>query len=313
MKPSRRDAPLWVITCFFNPGRYVRRIENYLEFRRRLAVPLVTVELSFDGRFALPADAADILLRVPTGAVLWQKERLLNLAWRHVPATCQKIAWLDADVFFASDDWAEATAALLDEHPLVLPFTRVAELRRDTMRDAVPAVEDCDVGYSLLHRWSRGERLPGVLAANVRVARIHTGLACGARREVLEDIGFYDACVIGSGNRAMFCAALDRTEDAIRYLCMGEAWADHYRAWAVRYLARVKGDIGSLDATIFHLWHGDVERRRYAERHELFAAHGFDPGQDVAVGPDGAWVWASPKPDMHALLERYFAERREDG
>lgn len=63
---------LWAITSYFNPIGYTRRRANYAEFRRRLTVPLITVELAYDGRFDLPDDAAEILIRVPGKDVIWQ-------------------------------------------------------------------------------------------------------------------------------------------------------------------------------------------------------------------------------------------------
>lgn len=310
---TRGDAPLWAITCYFNPARFRRRLENYREFRRRLAAPLVTVELAFDGPFELADDAAEIVIRVTGGSVLWQKERLLNLAWPHVPPACRKIAWLDCDVFFEADDWVDGAAALLEDHALIVPFTRVAELRRGASLGSAPSLAECDVGVSLVDRWNRGERPDGILSSNVRLARTHSGLAWAARRETVDGLGLYDACVLGSGNRAMLCAAIGRPDDAIRYLCMGPAWAEHYRAWASRYHARVGGRIGSLPTTIFHLWHGEIEARRYAERHRDLARYGFAPATDVAAADGGPWVWASDKPDMHAFVRRYFDARREDG
>jgi hypothetical protein len=47
----------------------------------------VTVELSFDGRFELAGSDADILIQLSGGAVLWQKERLLNLALKRCRQT----------------------------------------------------------------------------------------------------------------------------------------------------------------------------------------------------------------------------------
>ena len=68
---------MWAITSYFNPARYRRRLSNYRIFRANLGVPLVTVELSFDGQFELTEGDADILIQIPAGAMLWQKERLL--------------------------------------------------------------------------------------------------------------------------------------------------------------------------------------------------------------------------------------------
>jgi len=50
------------------------------------------VELSFDGRFELTDDDADILVQLSGGAVLWQKERLLNLALNAVPSAVKNVA-----------------------------------------------------------------------------------------------------------------------------------------------------------------------------------------------------------------------------
>ena len=114
-----RSGDLWAITCYFNPAGYRRRIANYRAFRRCLAVPLVTVEISFDGHFELERDDADVLVQVCGDSILWQKERLLNIGVKSVPGTCDNIAWLDCDVIFASDEWMERTSRL------VIPFEKV--------------------------------------------------------------------------------------------------------------------------------------------------------------------------------------------
>jgi hypothetical protein len=71
---------IWAIASYFNPMRYQRRLVNYRAFRSQLRIPLVAVELSFDGQFELAQGDADILVQISGGAVLWQKERLLDIA-----------------------------------------------------------------------------------------------------------------------------------------------------------------------------------------------------------------------------------------
>src|SRR5450759_1082712 len=71
---------LWAITSYFNPVGYRRRLSNFRIFRERLKVPLVVVELTYGSDFELQEQDADILIQLRGGAVLWQKERLLNLA-----------------------------------------------------------------------------------------------------------------------------------------------------------------------------------------------------------------------------------------
>ena len=48
------------MTSYYNPVRYKRRLSNYRLFRANLGVPLVAVELSFDG---LTEKDADILVQ----------------------------------------------------------------------------------------------------------------------------------------------------------------------------------------------------------------------------------------------------------
>src|SRR5690348_10790032 len=102
-RPADRYAPaadLWVVTAYFNPAGFRSKRRNYDLFRDRIAaagIPLVTVECALGGRpFELP-HGPDVR-RVHGRDVMWQKERLLNVAIAGLPAGCRKVAWLDADI-----------------------------------------------------------------------------------------------------------------------------------------------------------------------------------------------------------------------
>jgi hypothetical protein len=305
---------LWAITCYFNPVGYQRRLQNYNTFRRNLNVPLVTVELAYRDGFELPADAADVLIRLRGGHVLWQKERLLNLALEALPANCNAVAWLDCDIVFEDDDWADRASRALDRYPMLQPFERVYEPSAEGWDGARRIAVDARPGYSVAHLLARGEVTPEFLRGIIRVNQRGTaGLAWVARREVLDRDGFYDACVMGSGNRAMLGGALGKPADAIHFLRMGPRWAEHYLAWAERHAERVGADIGCVEGSLIHLWHGDLEHRRYQDRHCDFSAYGYDPSTDVTLDDSGCWRWNSEKREMHAFVAQYFRERREDG
>ena len=97
--PSRREADgLWAITAYFNPMRYRRKYANYQLFRERLEVPLVAVELAYGPEFELGEGDAEVLLKLRGRDILWQKERLLNVAFQALPSSCDKVAWVDCDV-----------------------------------------------------------------------------------------------------------------------------------------------------------------------------------------------------------------------
>jgi hypothetical protein len=305
---------LWGITCYFNPVGYRRRLQNYHVFRRRLGIPLVAVELGYGEDFDLREDAADILIRLKGADVMWQKERLLNLALAALPGDCDAVAWLDCDVVFADADWAERASAALERFALLQPFQTAREPPPDDRGPSMAIADDARPGYSLAYLLSRGEATPEILRGNMRLNhRTNSGFAWVARRELLDRDGFYDACVLGSGNRAMLCAALGTPADAVDYLQMTPAWEAHYRAWAARHSKGAGAAIGCIEGALVHLWHGDLAHRRYLERHREFSAFGFDPATDIALDANGIWRWSSDKPGMHEYAAGYFRARREDG
>src|SRR5262245_3945888 len=89
--PPARTSPageLWAITAYFNPVGYARRLANYRVFRAHLPIPLLTVELAIGRDAELTAADADVLVQLRTDAVLWHKERLLNIALVRLPQCC---------------------------------------------------------------------------------------------------------------------------------------------------------------------------------------------------------------------------------
>jgi hypothetical protein len=303
---------LWAITCFFNPLGCESRLRNYRIFRENLSLPLVAVEWSREGRFQLRQNDADILLQIGSGDLLWQKERLLNIALQSVPQDCSLIAWLDSDVIFEDSSWADRTVDLLRKYMIIEPFSLVYEVPRGGMPG--DAGSRRDRGYGLLYALAEGIAPPEVLRGDMRVQdRTSCGLAWAARREILDRYGFYDACVLGSGNRAITCAMLGRFGDAIKYLQMGPTWARHYRNWAQPYFEAVHGSVGFAEGGLFHLWHGELENRRYAQRHAFLGNRDFDPAKHIWIGDQGTWRWNGLKSEAEPYVHGYFQARREDG
>jgi hypothetical protein len=312
---SPAGGALWAITTFFNPAGYARRLWNYRVFRQALGVPLVTVELAYGDTFELEPDDADVLVRLRGTSVIWQKERLLNVALRHLPEGCQAVAWIDCDVVLERHDWAQRARRLLEERPLVQLFDRLYDLPRDVTPAEVDVAATAPTAWSFAYRMASGsisnDDLQPPSSRHVRACLF--GLGWAARRDLLRAHGFYDALILGSGDRAMACAAYGLFADAIQTLRLDERRAAHYRGWAEPFFDRIRGAVGYIDGGLYHLWHGDTRDRRYLERHQDLGRLGFDPSTDIGLTDQGCWQWSSDKPELHAYLERYFLSRREDG
>jgi len=85
---------------------------------------LVTVELAFDGQFELTSGDADQLIQLSGGDIMWQKERLLNIALGAVPDKVEDLAWIDCDLVFESPDWPEAARRALKSDNVIQLFPR---------------------------------------------------------------------------------------------------------------------------------------------------------------------------------------------
>ena len=308
------NQPFWAITSYFNPGGYRSRGNNYKIFRKHLNVPLITIELSFNGDFDLHPSDADVIVQKQSRSVMWQKERLLNIALRYLPETCDQVAWLDCDIIFKDPEWSKHTCQALEHYPLVQPFQKVYELSPGKQAAKTQIKSTDPDGYSIAYLLETGEVSSEILSGNMRVLQgCNSGLAWAAQRELLERDSFYDACVVGSGNRAMVCGALGRPEEAIQYLQMNSQWQKHYLAWADKHYESVGGKIGYVEGSIYHLWHGNLQNRQYQDRHRIFKAYDFDPEIDLALANNLCWLWNSNKPAMHGYVAGYFGTRLEDG
>jgi hypothetical protein len=310
----RREASpgLWGITSFFNPTKSQRRLANYREFRQALRVPLVAVELAFGPSPELQTDDAEVLLCLRGQCVLWQKERLLNLALQAVPPECDAVAWLDCDVVFQRDDWPVRAREQLEHVVLVQPFQDVQDSGPPARIDPVdlPSPSRHALAYQIARGRLSPDRLP---TAPFRQEQCAAGLSWVARRELLQRHGFYDAAIVGGGDRALICAAFGRWEGLEDRQCWNAQQRQHYLAWARPFFARVQGRVGYLEGGIRHLWHGDIPGRGYRKRFEGLAPFGFDPYTDIALDEQGCWRWNSAKTELHQYVKQYFELRREDG
>lgn len=288
---------LAIIAVHFNPQRYCLPIRNYWEWRHHLGplqANLTTVELSFDGSFCIP-DAHHIDGK--PNQVCWQKEAMINYAIRELlPDGCQYVAWIDHDLIFENQQWAEQTVrALRDRHDVVQLFDSWAHY------DANGEFEHVRNSWAARHLGNHHEH-DGPLAP---------GGAWAARRDYLERIGGILANnVVGGGDQGA-CDAW--TTYHSNYLSSySEGLHRNNEEWQRKAREAMHKPCGWIPGTVRHLYHGDRRNRLYTERHAILREHNFDPETDVRIGENGILEWCSDKPEMHRQLAEYFALRKED-
>lgn len=305
--------PLWGITAYFNASRYHSKLVNYRIFRNRLTIPLITVELSYDDKFELTQHDASILVQIRGHSVMWQRERLLNVALQHLPPEVNYVAWLDCDIIFTNPQWCHETVELLQRFPVVQPFSQVFDLGRNELPEDVDTAAIESHSLSMAHKLSLSPDAFAEFRPSTLKKRRGLGFTWAFHRSLMRKHQFYDAMILGSGDRTLIYAAYGKWQDAIESTDMNSSQERHYLAWAKPFFEDVRSQVSWTPGDLFHLWHGDLVHRRYQERHEELVQFDFDPYCDIASKPSGCWEWTSRKPALHEFVRRYFSGRREDG
>lgn len=310
-----REGSLWAITTYFNPVHYRTRRENYTVFRERLPVPLIAVEYSVD-EFELREQDAEILVQLRGRDVLWQKERLYNLARRHLPPDCEEVLWIDCDIVLGGSDWPAAVKAAVRQHTFVQPFQRVALLGPGVTPPPRDAADIADWRTSLVAYLENGATPSEVFSrwgTSLQKKYFHGG-AWAARRSVFDSFEYYDRMIVGGGDKAFTAAVYGRFEDVAASSSFEESARHDYVTWAAALHGLVTDAPGYLAHTACHLWHGSLVNRGYDDRLAKLRAAGFSALEDLALDPaTGCWQWATDKPELHDYVRGHFIRRREDG
>ncbi len=311
MIPSRTssitDSPFWGITAFFNPCHYESRLQNYQLFRlasQRQGLPLLTVELAFgDDPFQLSPSDSDILIQRRSRSLMWQKERLLNIALEYLPVRCTNVAWLDSDIIFDNERWIEHAQDKLTGHAVIQLYEQAILLGPNTIfQSGTPSQQ------RLYHSFAFYES-----SHKTDIVGYH-GCAWAAQRRFIERIRFYDRAVLGGADSIMACAFTRRQIPDLPYIFykhLSPAMTHHAETWRQETRRMMTARLSYIHGTVFHLWHGAPLRRNYTNRYAHFLP-GYDPVRDLVWNDDQCWEWTTRRRERNRLVKKYLLSRRED-
>jgi hypothetical protein len=324
---NRLSAPLWVVSPYYNPAGYRRRLRNFHAFRRALSAPLLVVELAREGRHELGADDADIVIHLTGEDRIWQKERLVNVGVGALPRHVEYVAWADCDLLFEAPDWPVAACGHLERDGGLLQLFSAAYYMPRSLEPETATLAQCAQAAPLMQAVSSvAAARSGMFEENDRVAQeargryellTHMncyGIAWAAVRSQFEACGLFDGYVMGGGDAVKTFALLDR----MPLYWLRRPASPALRAYAERWVAHAAakgfiGHAGHLDGRVFHLWHGEIADRNYRGRHHILTDLGFDPSRDLELAENGAWRWADPDGAIARAVSDYFLARHEDG
>jgi hypothetical protein len=325
--PKKLRGTFWGLTTFFNPAGYKNKYENYKIFLaslRRQGLKLLTIELSFNNKFEIKDEDAEMVLRLKGNKrnMMWQKERMLNIGLKKLPKDCDRICWLDADIIFKNENWVSETASLLEKYPVVQPFAQVVRLRKGVYDlEKVSHLKNTEIERMNVRMKNMAKKIADSGKLNLRNQVFyhgHSGFGWAARREIFEKIGFYDKNIVGSGDLLMaFSFYFDDVKkiNSVKNQYILEpvpSILEDYFIWAKKAYSLVKGSVYYTPGLILHLWHGDMKSRGHNWRYDILTTHLFDLKRDIILDDKKLFAWAKGSHKFYEDFESYFYFRSEE-
>lgn len=315
----RGSEILWVVTPIINQMRYHSRYRLFEQYRERLAgnphVRLITVEVAFGDRKHQVTEAGNPLhVQLRAHHELWLKENMINVGISRIPdPEWRYVAWVDGDVSFAGNPhWAEETLHQLQHHKIVQMFRDMVDL------DPTGGVLQVHTGFAYLYRTGAPKVLASGQYGNGRELGFRTqnkfwnpGYAWAATRDVLDDTGgLLDWAIVGSADHHMSCAWIGQVQQSMpRKVSPGyQAGLLKYQKHCERFLKR---DLGYVDGTALHFWHGRKRERFYKERWAIVIDNQFEPAS-LRRDHQGLWQLDPDDIPLREDLRSYFRSRNED-
>lgn len=327
------------IKHFIDAGAVVVLVE--VAFNRR---DLVFADCGIDGMAAncgiLGTDSRfrHKYIGLRSSSELWLKENIVNVAVQALPYDWQQVCWLDSDVMFMRPNWVGECIHKLQHYSLIQMFSHA--------RDLGPTYEMLDEDYphadgiGFVQAWQKGQLNPivagdiakirsdlAILSKDIKKLeadlqeypyppRVWPGLAWAAQRKAWDDLGgLIDVAVWGGGDFHQGWALAERPDMMMR-ADLHPNYKKVVSEWYERCKKHIRKNVGVMQGSIVHAFHGRKSQRGYGKKHELLAKIGFDPTRHLKKDSQGLWQLHDDGSDSYVqirdLMREIALERNED-
>lgn len=319
----RGKEMLHVIVPINNYVRYESRYRLFEQFQEEMLanpnVQLWTVEVAFgDRRHEMTVADNPNHIQLRTHDELWHKENMINLAIARLPEDWEYVAWIDGDIRFISNlNWATETLHVLQHYKVCQLFQNAIDLG--------PNGETLQVHTGFAYAWINGAKnLPSLghdpyYASNGYSGNngcpFHPGFAWAARRDAINEMGgLFDISILGSGDFHMCMAWVGRVFDNIPedYKTIGKTYMQKLLNYQNNCERFIKRNIGYIDGTVAHEFHGKKRDRQYQSRWSILSENKFDPDKHIKKDHQGLWQLDPDQIQLRDDIRRYFRNRLED-
>jgi hypothetical protein len=304
-----------IVSCFFNPQNSPYRIKAFKMWYESIKHLNHSIIECVIGDAQPQLEESENIKRVYTENLLWHKEALLNKVIADLPTKYKYIFWVDADVIFTNLNWLVDGVKELQTNNIIQPFEYCVHLERDENK---PSFSMDKLRETYLPNQKNNKVWRSFCASFVTTQlwkdenynnHGHVGFAWAARREILEAVPLYDKALIGGADHIIAHASAGQ----INHNCIAKSFTDNLdevNQWSKEFYIVVNGKIGFVKGDLYHIWHGDIDKRQYLKR-----IQDFTPKTKQIVHRDKNGLFITTKGD-DAYMKNYFRQRevsQDDG
>lgn len=261
-----------IISCFFNPQNSSYRLNAFNYFYNSIKHLNHRIIECVIGDSKPQLEENSNIKRVYTKNLLWHKESLLNKIITELPEKYKYVFWIDADVIFTNLNWlTEGVKQLKSENiNIIQPFEYCVHLEKNHLsptfnldelkRAKYPNEKNNKVWKSFCASYAKTYR-----DSDDYNKHGHVGFGWGSKLGILQKIPLYDRALIGGADHIIAHAAAGQ----IGHVCISKSFTDNLvevNEWSRKFYKEIKGGIGYVPGDLYHIWHGDIEKRQYLKR-----------------------------------------------
>lgn len=351
--PDHVREPLYAVVPYFNPWRWktrekhtARAIKHFIDS----GAVVVLVEAAFNRRaFAFADSGLDgtaancgVLgsdhrfkhkyIGLRTKDELWIKENLINIGVSQLPHDWQQVCWLDSDIHFVRPNWVGECIHKLQHYAFLQMFSHARDLapNYEVLPESYPHADGDGFVRAWINGTLTGEARPHHLHKRARQRkqsllqpytypyppRVWPGLAWAATRTAWDDVGgLMDFAVWGGADYHMAHALIEKTEGMMRN-DLHRNYKKLVNQWYQRCRTHIRQNVGVMEGSVFHSWHGRKTDRGYNSKHALLAKIGFDPPRHLKRDFQGIWQLNDDRSTAYVqlrdMMRRIASDRDED-
>lgn len=313
-------SKFYVISVISNPVRYKARYNLFKKFEfhmNALGVKLVIVEQAFGNRpFVITERDNPLHVQVRTDQELWHKENMINIGIQHlcqIDPDWEYVAWVDGDIRFQRNDIILETAQQLQHYDIVQMFSAAIDLDSDQ--------NPLQTHRGFMYQYFKNDNMPpersgegGYYGAEKGIFW-HPGYAWAARRSFIDKVPLFDKGILGAGDHHMALALIGCGERSLP----GKVTPQYKEAvmnWQELADIQCRRNVGYVNGTITHAWHGSKKNRKYVERWKILEECQFDPYRDIVKDGQGLYrinpTTGARSIKLRDKIRKYMRQRQED-